>query len=155
MANSGNKRPASAWILILLVLILGIMAVISGAMLFLAPDGSLMGMSADVLEKSPFNDYLFPGLVLFVFNGIFPIITGIGLVKTGWKWLETLNPFKQYQWAWTGSLAAGIILLIWIITETLLLGYISFLQPVMAVWGLVILLLTLLPGVRGYYRVIQ
>jgi hypothetical protein len=135
-----KERPVIAWILSVLILFLGIAALISGPMLFLSPDGSFMQMSTDVLKGSPFPDYLIPGIILF-----------LGLLKTGWRGLYTLNPFTRRQWAWTGSIAVGVILLIWIITETVLLGYVSFLQPVMGMWGLTILLFTALPGVRKYH----
>jgi hypothetical protein len=146
-----KERPVIAWILSVLILFLGIAALISGPMLFLSPDGSFMQMSTDVLKGSPFPDYLIPGIILFLFMGVFPLIVGVGLLKTGWRGLYTLNPFTRRQWAWTGSIAVGVILLIWIITETVLLGYVSFLQPVMGMWGLTILLFTALPGVRKYH----
>jgi hypothetical protein len=155
MGSTGEapqKRPFTIWILIVLMFGLCIGALISGPMLFLAPDGHLMQWTVDQLERSPFRDYMVPGIILFVFNGIFPLIVGAGLVKTRWKGLAQLNPFKHHHWAWTGSVAAGIILLIWIATETLMLGYISFLQPVMAVWGVLIIFLVLLPGTRRHYR---
>jgi hypothetical protein len=154
MSETANRRPLAAWLLIILLIFLGIAAVISGAMLFLSPNGDLMGMSTDVLAGSPFTDYLIPGIILFLFVGIFPLTVGLGLLKTGRRGLSFLNPFKSYHWAWAGSIAAGAILLIWIITETALLGYISFLQPVMGAWGLILLLLTLLPNVRRYYKAI-
>ncbi len=155
MENPGErhaKRPLTAWVLIVLVFILGISAIISGAMLFLAPDGSLMQMSAEPLQGTPFPDYFVPGMILFLFVGIFPLVVGLGLVSKIWPRIAVLNPFKNYRWAWTGSLAVGIVLLVWIITETLMLGYISFLQPVMAGWGVVVLFLTLLPNIKRYYR---
>jgi len=46
-----------------------------------------------------------------------------------------------------------VIILIWIIVETALLGYISFLQPVIAIWGIAIIALTLLPKIRQFYAV--
>ena len=146
------KRPLAGWALILLTFILAIGGIISGPMLFLAPDGRLMQWTVDQLAGSPFPDYLIPGIILFLFVGVFPFIVGLGLARKIWGALNRLNPFKGYRWAWTGSLGVGIILLIWIITETAMLGYISFLQPLMAAWGILILLFTLLPRVRGYYR---
>jgi hypothetical protein len=140
-----GKRPFFSWILIILVLLLGIGAVISGLMLFIAPNGDLMGMSTSLLRGSPFNDYFFPGIILFLFVGVFPITIGTGLLMTPW------NPFHQYHWAWTGTLAAGLILIIWVTTETIMLGYISFLQPVMGIWGALLIILALLPGVRKFY----
>jgi hypothetical protein len=44
-------------------------------------------------------------------------------------------------------------MLIWIIVETSLLGYISFLQPVITVWGISIIILTLLPPTRRSFAV--
>jgi hypothetical protein len=150
--NSNTRRPFAAWILIVLMIVLAIGGIVSGPMLFLSPNGNLIGMSTDYLNGSPFPDFLLPGVILFLFNGVFPALVAAGLIVTGWKGLNVLNPFKAFKWAWTGSLAAGVILLIWIITETAMLGYISFLQPVMGAWGIIILLLTVLPGVRRFYR---
>lgn len=149
---SKRKRPLTAWLLIILMLFLSIGALVSGPMLFVSPDGTLMGLPLDALEGSPFGSYLIPGIILFLFNGVFPFIVTIGLIVTRWKGLHFLNPFPAHHWSWTGAIAAGIILLIWIITETAMLGYISFLQPLMAVWGIFILLLTAMPDLRKYYH---
>jgi len=147
-----KKRPLTAWLLIILMIFLAIGGIISGPMLFLSPNGDLMGMSTDVLEGSPFADYLIPGIILFVCNGVFPLLVAIGLIAPKWKGLSFLNPFPAHQWPWTGAIAAGVILLIWIITETAMLGYVSFLQPVMAAWGAIILILTAMPDLRKYYH---
>ena len=152
MAGNAAGRPFSSRVLIALVFVLGIGAFVSGPMLFLVPDGSLMKMSADILKGTPFPDYLIPGIVLFIFIGLYPLVVCIGLAKRSWKSLEAINPLKTFHWSWTASLVAGIALLIWIAAETLWLGYVSFLQPVMAVWGILILLFALLPGVKRYYR---
>jgi hypothetical protein len=89
---------------------------------------------------------------LFLFVGIFPILVSYGLLRQpSWQWAEAINVCKKYHWSWTASWAAGIIMLIWIIVETSLLGYVSFLQPVITVWGVAIITLTLLPNVRRYY----
>lgn len=147
-----RKRPLASVVLALLVLLLGIGAVISGPMLFLEPSGRLMQWSVDQLRGTPFSDYTIPGLVLFLFLGLFPIFVSVGLMaKPRWKWPDAINPSKRHHWAWAASWASGIIALIWIAVETLLLGLISFLQPVIAVWGALILLITFLPGVNRYY----
>jgi hypothetical protein len=147
-----RKRPLSSVVLALLVLLLGIGAVISGPMLFFEPSGRLMQWSVDQLRGTPFPDYTIPGLVLFLFLGLFPIFVGVGLMaKPRWKWPDAINPSKRHHWAWAASWATGIIALIWIAVETLLLGLISFLQPVIAVWGALILLITFLPRVNRYY----
>jgi hypothetical protein len=147
-----RKRPPVSVVLALLVLLLGIGAVISGPMLFLEPSGRLMQWNVDQLRGTPFPDYTIPGLVLFLFLGLFPVFVSIGLMaKPRWKWPDVINPSKRHHWAWAASWAAGIIALTWIAVETLLLGIISFLQPVIAVWGALILVITFLPGVNRYY----
>ncbi len=151
--GSKARRPFLTWVLIILMLVLGIGAVVSGPMLFLAPDGSLMQLPMEELAGTPFSDYLIPGIILFVCNGLFPLFVVIGLVwRPAWRWPDAINPFKNYHWSWTASLAAGVILLIWIITETVMMGYISFLQPVMGAWGMLIVGLTVLPPVQRTYR---
>jgi hypothetical protein len=142
----------AARVLIALLFFIGLGSLISGAMLFLAPDGRLMHWSTAELAGTPFSNYVIPGIILFVFLGIFPIVVGYGLLRQPtWVWPNVLNPSKKRHWAWTASWAAGVIMLIWITVELLLLGYISLLQPIAALYGIVIVALTLLPNIRMYY----
>ncbi|NMC79698.1 MAG: hypothetical protein GYA59_10095, partial [Chloroflexi bacterium] len=50
------------------------------------------------------------------------------------------------------SLAAGAIILIWIIVQVQMIQAISFLHVLYLVWGGLIVLLTLLPAVQRHYR---
>jgi hypothetical protein len=153
MKKIGRSRPLAAWLLIILLILIGIGAVISGALLFLAPDGRLLQLPLKYLDGSPFSDFLIPGIVLFVFVGIYPLMVGYSLVrKPSWRWPDVLNPSKTMHWSWAAAWAAGAVMLGWIAVETLLLGYISFLQPVILGYGLLVIILTLLPAVRGYYK---
>ena len=147
-----TSRSLALWILFLLLLVIGISGMISGPMLFLSPEGALMKLSVNVLKGTPFTNFVIPGLVLFLFIGAFPIMVGYGLLRQpSWRWAEAINICKKYHWSWTAAWAAGVIMLIWIVVETALLGYISFLQPVILLWGIAIITLTLLPGIRRYY----
>lgn len=153
MGNKSKRRPVSAWVLIVLLFFLGIGGIISGAFLFAAPDGHLVGFTSAMLKGSPFSNYLIPGIILFLFVGVYQIFVGYSLLRhPGWRWPEAINPNKGYHWAWTASWASGVILLIWIAVETALLGYISVLQPIIAIWGIILIVLTLLPGVRRYNK---
>lgn len=140
------------WLLLSLLLSIGIGALISGLLLFLAPDGHLMMWSVEMLNGTPFHNFLVPGIILFLFIGVFSVFAVYGLLKRPWSWLETFNPCKDYHWPWTAAWAEGVIMLIWIAVETLLLNYVSFLQPLIMGWGVVIIVLTLLPPVRNYLR---
>jgi len=123
-------------------------------MLFSSPDGALIKLNTSILRGTPFDNFLIPGIILFLFIGIFPILVSYGLLrKPAWHWAEAINICKKYRWPWTAAWAAGVIILIWIIVEFALLGYISFLQPLITVWGIAIITLTLLPKIRQYYAV--
>ena len=153
MENKSKHRPISVWILIVLLFFLGIGGIISGALLFLAPDGHLVGFNSSMLQGSPFSNYLIPGIILFLFVGVYQLFVGFSVLRhPAWRWPEKINPNKGYHWAWAASWAAGVIMLIWIAVETALLGYISGLQPIIAVWGIALIVLAMLPGVRRYNR---
>ncbi len=97
-----------------------------------------------MLEGSPFKDYLIPGLILLVVVGLFALLVLAGLLRL-WK------P------AWWLSLASGGGLVIWIITEVALLGYLPGsgigMQIAMGVLGLAIVTLTLLAPTRRYFGI--
>ena len=155
MQSQTHLRPFSLWILILLHLLLGIGALAGGGVLIAAPDGSILQMPISVLHHSPFSSFLIPGIILFFFVGLFPVAVAFSLWKLPpWTWPNTINPFKKIHWSWAGSLAAGVIVILWITVE------VQF-MPVAAVhvfyWivGVALLLLTLLPGVRRYAQLPQ
>jgi hypothetical protein len=150
--RNAHVRPVSAWILMVLLAFIGVGALISGAMLFVAPDGHLMQWTTSQLAGTPFSNYVIPGLVLFTFVGVFPLFAAYGLLKRpSWTWPNAINPSKNMHWAWTASWAVGVIMLIWIAVETALLGLISFLQPAIAIYGVTTIALTMLPNTRRYY----
>jgi hypothetical protein len=150
--NRVNRRPATVWALIILHLLLGLGAVVCGGMLVAAPDGHLMQMPLSMLEHSPFSNFLIPGAILFTLLGIIPLCVAYGLWKRpGWRWPDAINPFKRVHWSWAGSLAAGVISVIWIVVEVIMLRSFVFLQILFLVWGIVLILLTLLPKVRRHY----
>lgn len=151
--NTKPSRPPELWLLIVSLVFIGIVGAISGALFILSPDGQLMGMSPDFLTGSPFKNFLVPGIILFLLIGAFPLIGAWGLLKKpGWRWANAVNICRRYHWSWTASWAVGVIILIWLIVQTAMLGYIFFLQPVMAVWGSIIILVAMLPHIRNHYR---
>ncbi len=152
MGNSANPRPAAVWLLILLLVLLGVGALAGGGMLAVAPDGHLLQMPLDMLQHSPFPNFLIPGILLLLFLGIYPLAVAYSLWKCPpWGWPALLNPFRGIHWSWAGSLAAGVIVLVWIIVEMLMLRAIHFLHVLYFVWGILLVLLTLVPRVRRHY----
>ncbi len=149
LRNRTTPHSFAVWVLIGLQALLGISALIPGALFLLAPDGHLLQMPLSNLKDSPFTNYLIPGLLLFVFVGIFPLGVAYGLWRQpAWQWPDAINPFKGAHWSWAGSLAAGVILIVWITVQVLLIRAAVFLHYLYWGWGIVLLGLTVSPGVR-------
>jgi len=152
MQSHSNSRPFTVWILIILQVLLGVGALAGGGVFLLAPDGHLIHMPVSILKSSPFSDFLIPGMILFAFVGIFPMAVAYSLLKRPtWRWPNIINPFKQTHWSWASSLAAGVIVIIWIIVEIQFIP-VGFLHILYLGWGVLLLLITLLPNVRRYYK---
>ena len=147
-----NTIPFAAKVLIWLQALLGFGAVVSGALMMISPDGSLMHMPLSVIEGAPFKGFFIPGLILFVLLGVYPLAVAYGLAKRpGWNWPNAINPFKKIHWSWAGSLASGVIVLIWLSVE-LIWAHVIFLHIIYYVWSGLLILLTLLPSTRKYYE---
>lgn len=146
-----KARPFASAHLIFLQAFLGVQGLYGGSALLLAPDGSLLGMPFSHLKNTPFTSFLIPGLLLFVFLGLYPIAVAYSLWKRpAWRWPDAINPFKATHWSWAASLAAGVIAMIWIVVQIqwIPLGFLHFF---IFGWGVLILVVTLLPVVRRYY----
>lgn len=153
MPGKAGSRPAVVGILIALQFLLALGALAGGGTFMLAPDGHLILMPLSNLKDSPFGDFLIPGILLFVFVGIFPLGVAYSLWRLpAWRWPDALNPFKDEHWSWAGSMAAGAIIIIWITVQVLLIRAVAFLHVLYWAWGIVLLFLTLRPSVRDYYR---
>jgi len=145
------KLPFTIWLIIILLILLALGALPSGILLLMAPDGSLMHMPTTMLQHSPFHNYLIPGMIQAVFNGVYPLLVAWSLWKRpAWKWPELINPCKSKHWSWAASWAAGVIVMIWITVQVLMVREIVFLHVLYFGWGAVIVLLSLLPKVQNY-----
>lgn len=146
------KNPVLLYPLLVLHIFLGISALAGGGMLLLKPDGSLLGMSTDWLDQSPFNTYLIPGFILFTFIGLLPLFTAVGLLrKPNWKWADTFNIYPHRHWAWAYSIYSGIMIIIWITIQLIMTQY-FWIQPVMIFTGLLIIIFSLTPSVMNKYE---
>jgi hypothetical protein len=151
MKKTGDPRPMAVWLLIVLQFLLGLGALGGGGVLIAAPDGSIIQIPLSILEFSPFHNFLIPGIILFTSLGLFPIAIAYSLWQLpAWRWPDFLNPFRGMHWSWAASLAAGVILLIWITVEVLMLRSVEFLQVFYFTWGCLLILLTLTASVRQY-----
>ena len=109
-----------------LLLFNGFGALYGGWNLITHPDGSTLGMSVDVLAHSPFHDFLIPGIVLFISNGISSIAAFIGFMN---------KPRKLVWLVW----AQGIILLGWLIVQLVMIETLHPLQFILGAVGVALL----------------
>lgn len=148
------KRPFEIYFLFLLILFISAGAIYGGGSLILSPDGSMLKMEESWLDKLPFYNFLIPGIILFLFLGIFPLIGLIGLfTRKNNRKLSFINIYRDKYWGWTFTLYSGIISVIWIVFQQLLTGY-FVLQPIIAGTGILIIIFCLTPRVQKFYTLI-
>lgn len=139
--------------LLALQALLGLGALGGGGALVVSPSGKLMGMPLSMLARSPFQNFLVPGLVLFTVLGLAPcLLVGALLKKPVSQFAERLNLFCDMHWAWTGTIYVSFALVIWIQLEMIFLNAVSWLHTVYVGLALAILLVALLPKTRALYK---
>ena len=145
------KRPFEVYMLSLLLMFISIGAIYGGGSMIMAPDGSLLKMDKSWLEILPFKNFLIPGIILFLFLGVFPLfaLTGLFFRKNS-RIINSLNIYSDKYWGWTFTLYTGIISIIWIVVQQLLTSY-FILQPIISGTGILIVIICLIPRVQRYF----
>ncbi len=91
-----TKRPFPVNVLLFLLLFLSLGALFGGAVLVLDPSGGLLQIPVTILENSPFNNFLIPGLILFTILGVFPALISVSLLKQPQlTWVNVLNVYSD------------------------------------------------------------
>mgnify|MGYP003418227730 CR=1 FL=1 len=99
----------------LLLFFNGAGALFGGWNLMIHPDGSSLQLSMDWLKHTPFPDYLIPGIILFITNGLFSVFVFIAI----------LLKLRNYYWL---VMVQGAILAGWILIQMALIRTIDFLH---------------------------
>ena len=145
------QRPFTLWLLLFFLLFLALGGLYGGIAMLTDPTGGSLQLT-EVLPLLPVSDYTLPGLFLLIVMGLGPLFLIYALLaRPNWTWSETLSRWSGHHWAWTGTLTLGVILAVWLIVQGLLIGFKWPIQFITAVNGFLIILLTLLPGVRRFY----
>ncbi len=84
------------------------------------------GVPTQWLAGSPFTSYFIPSLILFV-------IVGGSLLAA------SVAVFAAWRWASRMTVAAALIVLGWITVQIAIIGFVSWLQPVTAITGVILL----------------
>jgi hypothetical protein len=101
--------PGIARLAVVLEVFLGLGALFGGGAFILAPDGNLLGMPTRLLAGSPFPSFLVPGIVLFTFVGVAPLIAAAMTVR-------------RHAFAPIAAVAVGLTLIGWVSVEMVVLA---------------------------------
>ncbi|WP_036385150.1 hypothetical protein [Muricauda sp. MAR_2010_75] len=113
---------------IILLFFNGISALFGGGSLLYDPSGKSLQMPIAFLENSPFTNFLIPGAILFLVNGLFNVVVGIlgirksklfanltvlcGLLLIGWLTIQILIIRQFYAPAHVPYYLVGFILVV-------------------------------------------
>jgi len=140
-------------LLIFLLAFLGIGAIFGGFVLMISPTGKLFGMPLSMLNKSPFQSFLLPGVILFLVLGIVPTALAVILVKKpASKLADRLNVYPDMYWGWTYCIYIAFALIVWIQSEMTFLQAVHWSHSLYIFLALSTLFVALLPKVRMMYK---
>jgi len=100
------------------------------------------GIPLEWLAKSPFQDYFIPSFILVVFVGGSSLFAGLAVLK-------------KFRSADIIAFTAGAVLLVWLIIEVIIIGYVSWMQPATGIAGILILILAWMLQRREKGKILQ
>ena len=92
---------------LVLLFFLGLSALPAAIFMAADPSGSQMGLPPEMLDQTPFSNFLFPAILLGLFNGILSLLFAILIIK------------KHRLQAWM-VMFQGSVLMIWLTVEVLM-----------------------------------
>lgn len=144
-----SARPVATRVLTGILVFQGVGAIGGGAAFLADTSGGVAGMSTEVLARTPFATYLWPGLLLALGLGVPALVAAVGVHRRGCARIAApLERVTGHHWSWAVSLALGVALMLWIVVQVLLIDERSAQQPTMFLVGAALAGLPLLPSVR-------
>lgn len=129
-------NQSARYLAIVLLLLNGLGALYGGGSLMYDPTGVHLQLPAAWIELLPFRNYFFPGLVLFVVNGLFSMfVMVLAIIRT-----------PRYAWY---IVAQGIVLMGWILIQMIIVHSIEALHIVMASIGITLAVLGLIQVINS------
>ena len=104
----------------------GSAAIYGGLNLIIYPDGSKIWLSTDLLQNSVFENFLLPGVMLFMI-GLFSIYTMVAVIIS----------FKKY---WVLVMMQGTILALWLVIQLVIIRTITIPHLVMLIVAFLLIL---------------
>lgn len=139
MVPPSETRPIAIFFLIALLLLLGVGGIAGGLSMLGDPSGDLLGLPLVFLESVNLRNYLLPGMFLLVVMGILPLVATYGL------WIGQ-------QTSWIATVGLSVLLILLICFQIVLWGAPILIQIIYLVLGVIMLVVSFLPSVKGYFR---
>lgn len=115
-------------ILFILISFTGLTATVSGLLMISKPNGEILGLTPGLLEPTPFDDFLMPGILLTVL---------VGLINLVAVYYNIQRHASRYNWA----IAGGVMISGWIIIQMILIQTAHWLHFLYLGMGIFIILL--------------
>ena len=112
---------------IILLIFLGISALFGGCAFIIDPSGELIQMPLSHLEHSPFSNFLIPGLILLLFNGVSSIVIIVLAIR-------------KYRFYPELIILQGIVLDVWIVVQLIMIRSVSFLHYLFFTVGILLII---------------
>ncbi len=106
-------------------------AVYGGIMLISDPGGWKLKLPTGILQHSPFDNFLIPGIILFLVLGLGSLIVCA---------LVILKVRKNPSWV----ILMGFVLAVWISIQMLMLRDVNYLQLIFGIIGLTLMIMGIL-----------
>ncbi len=115
-------------ILFILISFIAVTAILSGLLMISNPNGGLMNLPLNLLDGTPFNNFLIPGILLAT------IVGGVNLLALFYIMQHHVS---RYNWA----IAGGIMITGWIVVQMILIHAAHWLHFLYLGIGILIILL--------------
>ncbi|HET9431146.1 MAG TPA: hypothetical protein VFO70_08215 [Chitinophagaceae bacterium] len=115
--------------LFILVSFIAVTSTLSGLLMLSDPDGGLLTLPLSLLEGTPFQNYLFPGVLLA------GLVGGVNIVAV-YSYIARTK--SRYNW----SIAGGSMIIGWIIVQMILIQSVHWLHFIYLGAGVLIILIS-------------
>ena len=117
-----DRRPAAAKWTIGVLTFLGVTALGGGIEMLAFYEGNEY-LPPELIERTPFDTFIVPGLILGVVFGLGSLFVAWGM----WRrphlvWLRWIEKATDRHWAWAGAVLLGFGFTMWMVIEISMLG---------------------------------
>lgn len=149
-----RERPRTATALGVVTIVEGLGGIAGGTAFLIDTTGGVYTGDPSfiaILENTPIETFLLPGLFILTIVGLVPLASGWGILRPrrlpGLRWLEDRT---GHHWPWAVTIAVGVALLALMVVEVVVMGEVVGLHVVYSVWGTLLVAGPLLPSVRRW-----